>query len=334
MSKFLMSAAAVALLVATPCFAAPSLKILDTLKVGGTGHWDYASFDAAHHRLLLSHGDSVASLDTITGAADAKFATATGAHIALPLPDNASFLITNGKANNVTVNDAASGAVKATIATDAGPDGAILDPSTGDVFVMANHGGVVDVVDAAAGVVKAHISVGGAPEGAATDGADHVFTHLEDKNALVAINAKTDKVEATFPLDDCEEPSGLAYVEGANLLLSACHNGIARVTDAATGKEVATLPIGQHPDFAIYDAKRKLGYIPCGDGTLSVIDFSDSSPTVAQVLKTKSGARTAAFDPQTGRLYLPTADFAPTKAGDKPQVIDDSFEVVVVGPGA
>ncbi|MGN6422403.1 MAG: YncE family protein [Asticcacaulis sp.] len=332
MSKLWISACALALVIAGPATAAPQLKILDTIKIGGKGHWDYATYDAGHKRILLSHNDSIASVDLDSQQVNSHLAAAVGSHIALALPDGRTLLITNGKANNVTLNDAVTGEVRATIATDTGPDGAVLDPVSGDVFVMANHGGVVDVINTAAASVKVRISAGGAPEGAATDGLGHVFTHLEDKNALVVMDAKSDKVQASYAMDDCDEPSGLAYVGDGGLLLSACHNGVARLTDAATGKEVAKLPIGQHPDYAIYDAERKLGYIPCGDGTLTVIDFSGDKPVVAQILTTKPGARTAALDPETGRLYLPTANFAPTQPGARPTVIDDSFEVLVVGP--
>lgn len=332
MSKLWLSVCTIALAAATPAMAAPQLKLLDTIKIGGKGHWDYATFDAAHNRILLSHNDSIASVDLDGQKVNPHLADATGSHIALPLPDSASFLITNGKANTVTLNDSATGAVKATIATDTGPDGAVLDPVSGDAFVMANHGGMVDVIDTKMAGVKAHIAVGGAPEGAAADGAGHVFTHLEDKNALVVIDAKSDAVLASYAMDDCDEPSGLAYVGDGGLLLSACHNGVARVTDATTGKEVARLPIGKQPDYAIYDAGRKLGYIPCGNGTLTVIDFSGKTPVVAQVVTTKPGARTAALDPATGRLYLPTADFAPASPGTRPAVIDDSFKLVIVGP--
>ncbi|HWU50655.1 MAG TPA: hypothetical protein VN042_12310 [Asticcacaulis sp.] len=332
MSKLWISACALALVVAGPAMAAPQLKILDTIKIGGKGHWDYATFDAVHQRILLSHNDTIASVDLDGQKVNPHLAAAVGSHIALPLPDQASFLITNGKANTVTLNDAVTGEVRTTIATDTGPDGAVLDPVSGDAFVMANHGGMVDVIDTKKAGVKAHIAVGGAPEGAAADGAGHIFTHLEDKNALVVIDAKSDTVQASYTMEDCDEPSGLAYADDGDLLLSACHNGIARVTDAATGKEVAKLPIGKQPDYAIYDAGRKLGYIPCGDGTLTVIDFSGKTPVVAQVLATRPGARTAALDPATGRLYLPTADFAPAAVGTRPAVIDDSFKVVVVGP--
>ncbi len=330
----IITAGIATMLLAAPALAAtPDLKLINAINVGGSGGWDYASFDPVSHRVLLSHNSSIAAVNVDTGTVTAHLADANGSHIALATGDGKALLITNGKADDVTVNDATTGAVLRTLATDHGPDGAIIDTATGRAFVMANHGGYIDVIDPGLTTVVAHIPAGGAPEAAASDGEGLVFTHLEDKNALVVIDANTMTVKTTYAMPDCDEPSGLAFIAGKRLLLSACHNGVARVTDADTGAEVATLPIGQKPDFALYDTGRQLGYIPCGDGTLTVIDFSGDAPIVAEVVATKTGARTATLDPATGRIYLPTADYgAPEKPGDRPPVIDGTFELLVVGP--
>ena len=316
-----------------PAFAGTSgLSVIDTIKVGGDGGWDYAAVDGTTHKLYLSHKTSVASVDLATKTVNANFATADGAHIGLPVQDGAAVLITNGKANTVTLNDAATGAVTATIATDSKPDAALLDAATGNVFVMANDGNKVDVIDLASAKVVANIAVGGAAEGGASDGQGLVFTHLEDKDAIVAIDARAMTVKATYPLNDCPEPSGLAFVAKGRLILSACKNGTARVTNADTGAEVASLAIGQRPDGALYDDKAMLGYIPCGDGTLSVISFAGDTPAVVDVIATKAGARTAALDPTTGYVYLPTADLGPPATpGDRPSILPGTFEVLVVG---
>jgi YVTN family beta-propeller protein len=254
-----------------------------------------------------------------------------GAHIALPVDGGRALLVTNGKSNTVTFNDAASGAQTASVATDAKPDAAIVEPVSGQAYVMANGGDTVDVIDLASHTAVAKIAAGGAPEAAAVDGKGLVFTHLEDKNALVVIDGKTHAIKATYAMKDCDEPSGVAFVDKGRLVLSACGNGIARITEADTGTEVATLPIGQHPDGALYDAKAGLGYIPAGDGTLTVIGF-DGRPHVVDKITTKAGARTAALDPATGRVFLPTADFTPpAKAGDRPGIVPDSFAILVVG---
>ncbi len=325
---FLMSAALVAAPPVTPNFT-----IVDTIKVGGSGGWDYAAFDATTRRLYIAHGAAVSAVDIDARTANPALVQAVGAHIALPFDGGKTLMVTNGKAGTVTINDAQSGAALATIATDAGPDGAIIDDVTGHAFVMANHAGAVDVIDLKTRTVIGKIAVGGKPEGAAQDGHGHVFTHLEDKSQLVVIDAATMKVTATWDMKDCDSPSGLAYVGGAHdWILSACDGKVARVTDLKTGKEIAALPIGDGPDFALYDDARRIGYVPAGDGTLTAIDFAGSAPKVVATVTTEKGARTAALDPKTGDVLLPTADFGPAEPGAKrPPIIADSFRVLVVG---
>lgn len=323
----------IALLMSAALAASP-YHVTDSIKVGGTGGWDYATFDATTRKLYIAHGTVISAVDVDAKTANAALAPATGAHIALPFNDGKTLAITNGKANTLTLNDTTTGAVLATIATDAGPDGAIIDPSTGHAFVMANHGGMIDVVDLQGKTVLARITAGGKPEGAAADGQGRVFTHLEDKNQLVVIDAKTMKITATWDMKDCESPSGMAYVGGPHdWILSACDGKVARVTDIKTGKEVAALAIGDGPDFALYDADRKVGYVPAGDGKLTAIDFSGDKPVVLASIPTQKGARTAALDPKTGNVLLPTADFGAIEPGAKrPSIVADSFRILVVSP--
>ncbi len=329
MIALLMSAA---LAAASPA-AAGTIQVVDTIKVGGIGGWDYATFDATTRKMYIAHGTAISAVDVDARTANAALAVADGAHIALPFNEGKTIMITNGKANTVTLNDTTSGAVLATIATDTGPDGAIIDPATGHAFVMANHAGTIDVIDLQGKTVIGKIAVPGKPEGAAVDGNGRVFTHLEDKNQLVIIDAKTMKIVATWDMKDCDSPSGLAYVGGAHdWILSACDGKIARVTDIKTGREVAALPIGDGPDFALYDADRKVGYIPAGEGKLTAIDFSGATPVVIATVATQKGARTAALDPKTGDVLLPTADFGTPQPGMKrAPPLPDTFRVLVVG---
>jgi YVTN family beta-propeller protein len=319
----------IALLMSAALAAAP--QVTDSIKIGGPGGWDYATFDATTRKMYIAHGMAIAAVDVDARTANPALAPANGAHVAVPFDGGRTLLVTNGKANAVTLNDAASGAVLTTIATDTGPDAAIVDPSTGRAFVMANHGNTVDVVDLQTKSVAARIAVPGRPEGAAVDGNGRVFAHLEDKNQLVVIDAKAMTLTATWDLKGCDSPSGLAYVTGRDWILSACDGGVAKVTDVATGKTVATLNIGDGPDFALYDAERKTGYIPSGDGKLAVIDLSGDTPKVTALVATQRGARTGALDPKTGNVLLPTADFGTPEPGAKrPPIVPDSFRVLIV----
>lgn len=333
LTRISSSLLALALLAAAFASAADSARhVIEVVKVGGPGGWDYTTYDATTRTVYVAHDSAIAAVNVVTKSANAHLADAQGAHVAYPYANGSMLLITHGRADQVTLNDARTGAVRATIAVDAHPDAAVVDTRTGKAFVMAGGAATVDVIDLKTNAVLARIPAGGPPEAAAIDEHGSVFTHLEDKHALVVIDGTAMKLRATYVLDGCEEPSGIAYITGKNLILSACRNQIARLTDARTGKEVATLPIGKRPDSAFYDEQHRLGYVPCGDGTLTVIDFSAQAPKVAEVVTTKPGARTGAVDPQTGLVYLPTAELGPPeKAGGRPTIVPDTFQVLVVG---
>jgi hypothetical protein len=110
------------------------------------------------------------------------------------------------------------------------------------------------------------------------------------------------------------------------------------VTDAVSGKQMALVPIGEHPDAAGYDQKRGIVFSSNGEGTLTVVhqDTADGY-SVVQTLPTQRGARTMALDDATGKVYLVSADFGPAPAATaeqprpRPALLPDSFVLLEVG---
>jgi hypothetical protein len=88
----------------------------------------------------------------------------------------------------------------------------------------------------------------------------------------------------------------------------------------------------------IYDATRKLAFIPCGgDGILEIISVADPAHVrIVQELKTQAGSRTGTLDPQSGRLYLmasqPDPSGAPGPGGRGIARVPGTYEVLVVSP--
>jgi DNA-binding beta-propeller fold protein YncE len=177
------------------------------------------------------------------------------------------------------------------------------------------------------------VPVGGSLELGAASGQGQLFVNVEDRNDVAVIDTRTRKVISRFPLTGCEGPTGLAYAPDRRLILSACANGLA-VISTPKGRHIASLAIGPRPDGALYDAARHLAFVPAGgDGTLAVIDLASTPEVIARV-QTASGARTAALDPSSGRIYLPSAQLAPAVGSARPKPIAGTFAVVVVAPVA
>ena len=147
------------------------------------------------------------------------------------------------------------------------------------------------------------------------------------------IDTKTRAVVGHYALSGCDGPTGLAYAAEAGVLISACDNHVAKVIRASDGADLGTLTIGKGPDAVIFDSRRKLAFIPCGgDGVLNVVAVREPSDVaVVQTVSTQRGTRTGAVDLQTGRIYLPTAQFT-SQASGKPIAVPGTFEILVLAP--
>jgi DNA-binding beta-propeller fold protein YncE len=206
--------------------------------------------------------------------------------------------------------------------------------------VLAFNGDSNDasVIDATSGKLLGRIPLSGQPEFPVSDGQGHVFDNITDKGELAVIDPVKMKVTATWPLKDCRHPSGLAIDVAHHRLFSVCQNNIMAVTDSENGKPIASVPIGEGPDAARYDAKRGLVFSSNGrSGTLTVV--REQTPDHYQVIAnvpTQKSARTMALDDATGRVYLSAAEFgprpAPTSAEPhpRPTMKPGSFGILVL----
>jgi len=111
------------------------------------------------------------------------------------------------------------------------------------------------------------------------------------------------------------------------------------IVDAATGRVVALMPIGEEVDGAGFDEGRQLAFASGGDGTLTVVkEETPEKFRVVETVKTKAAARTMTVDQGTHRVFLSTAGLAPAAAPDasgkrqRPAVVPNTFEVLVVEP--
>jgi hypothetical protein len=147
-----------------------------------------------------------------------------------------------------------------------------------------------------------------------------VYVNTEDTSLLVEIDLKALKVARSWSTAPCEGPSGLAFDREHHRLFSGCHNQMMAISDAETGKVIATVPIGRGVDANRFDPGTGLAFSSNGEGTLTVVhEDSPTQFTVRGNLTTESGARTMALDPKTHTIYLVTAKFAPTAEHQVPK---------------
>jgi len=319
-----------------PAFAAePAYKIVDRIKVPDGG-FDYATFDAARSRILMARGDFTTVIDTKTGKLSQLSSGALG-HMALPIPGT-TLIVLPQRRGTIRIVDTATDMVLGELPGGKNPDGATYDPVTKYVFVMNRESAEATVIDPIARKAVATIPVGGTLEFPASDGAGKIFVNVTSVPEIAVIDVKTKTVTARYKLDGCRGASGLAYATKSKLLISSCGNGMAKVLQADTGKEIASLPIARGPDAVIYDPVRQLAFIPCGgDGVLEIISVADPAH-VASVghIQTEPGSRTGTLDPQSGRLYLmaskPDPAGTPGPGGRGIARVPGTYEVLVIAP--
>jgi YVTN family beta-propeller protein len=319
-------------LVSVGSYAQSSFKITDSFHIASAGGWDYIAVQPNSNRLFVSHGTQVNILDKITGDSLGVIHNTIGVHGIAFLPALNKGYTSNGRLNNVFVFDLQTLAVTDSIATGQNPDAIFYDSYCKRVITCNGRSKDLSFIDAVTNKVTATVAVGGKPETAVSNGAGKIFVNIEDKNEIVVIDANTFTVEAHWPLLPAEAPTGLAIDTVSKRLFAACgDNNFLVVVDAAKGNIVAKIPIGGGCDGAGFDPQLKNIYTSNGDGTLSVIheDTKDKF-TLRETIVTRRGARTMVVDEQTHKLYLPTAEFEPSKGEGRPKMIPGTFKVLVL----
>ncbi len=334
----LLAITALAVLTLPAAHAAPPVDAakfheIKRFELGGEGRWDYIILDPATHHLFISRSSHVMVVNTKTGKAIGDIPNTTGVHgIALDTVMHRGYT-SNGGDNTVTVFDTNTFKETKRIKVGTDPDCIIFDPATSRVFTFNGDGESATAIDTATGTVAGEIPLGGKPEFAVSDSRGMVYVNIEDKSEIVAIDAKTLKIKARYPLAPGESAAGLSIDRKSRRLFSTCHNEKMIVMDADTGKVLASPTIGKGTDASAFDEAAGLAFSSNGDATLTVVkaDAGGKYSVVANT-KTAPGARTMTIDPTTHTIYLPIAKYGPAVAGAKrPTAIPNSFAILVIG---
>jgi DNA-binding beta-propeller fold protein YncE len=293
-----------------PARAATSYTLTNSVVLGGEGGWDYLVYDRAHRHLFISRGTHVMVVDP-AGTVVGDLAGTGGVHgIAIAADLNEGFT-SNGRDGSVTVFDLQTLKTIETIPiAGKNPDCIIYDTPSKRVFTFNGGSNDATAIDAVGLKVVGTIALPGRPEFAVSNQNGVLFDNIEDKNEIVAIDAKTDQLINTWPIEPCDGPSGLSIDVAHARLFAVCSNKLMAVVDALNGKVVATPAIGAGPDASAFDPATQLAFSSNGrDGTLTVVhEDSPYAFSVAQTATTKAGGRTMALDPVTHTIYLVTAN--------------------------
>ena len=229
-------------------------KIENKIKLPGTGGWDYLSIDKSYNRIFISHSEVVLVVDLNTGKLAGTIEETPGVHgIAIASGLNKAYISVGRSASVKVVNLKTLAVIKNITGTGQNSDAIMYDEFTKRVLTF--NGGSADgmVIDALTDKIIATIALEGKPEFAVTDGNGKIFVNIEDKSLITVIDAKTMKVERSWPIAPGEEASGLALDNETHRLFSVCSNKLMVIVDALDGHIVASLPIGEECDGVKFD---------------------------------------------------------------------------------
>ncbi len=319
----------------SPSYAQQPYHVAEHWKIGGTGGWDYLLADSSAQRLYVTHSSRVEVLDTENGKLVGAITGLKSTH-GIALDEGGLFgYISDGGANAVIVFNRQNLATIMSIPAGTNPDGIAYEPLTKTVWAFNGRSNNVTVIDTANRSVVTTISLPGKPEFPQADGKGGIFVNIEDKNSVVALDARSKTVTGTWKLDGCDSPSGMAIDRTHARIFSVCDGKKMAVLDTKSGKQIGSAEIGDGPDAAGFDAKDQLAFASSGDGFLAVVDAAHGYKTL-ELLPTLKGARTMTYDGRTDTIYVVTAEYGPrpdaTAASPRPRpaVIADTFEVLVI----
>ncbi|HLZ97751.1 MAG TPA: hypothetical protein VKP66_07345 [Steroidobacteraceae bacterium] len=311
-------------------------------QLGGTGGWDYLALEPSGARLFVSRGDRVDVVETSSGRRAGIIPKTQGVHGIAFAPELKRGYTSNGRVNSVTAFELDTlRVIQETPVAGKKPDAILYEPRAQHVFVADGASNEISVLDPTTLEALASIALPGPPEFMVTDAAGTVFVNIEtEAGKLAAVDAKSLKIKATWPLPGCANPTGLALDAANHRLFSVCENQVMTVTDSLTGKQVFRVAIGRGPDAAAFDGELGFVFSSNGiDGTLTVIhqDTPDQYRVVATV-QTQKSARTMALDPATHRIFLAAARLGDTPPATteqphpRPNIVPDSFVILVAEP--
>src|SRR5258705_753340 len=304
-------------LAVPPVGHAQTFKV-EKFDIKGDGGTDYVAVEAATGRVFVSRATHMMVIEGATGKVLGDIPNTPGVHGAGFSTKAGHGFTTNGGDETVTMFDLKTLAVIKKITVGPGLDGIMYDEPD-DKIILTNHSrpiGTLTAIDPRSGDIVATVELEDtAPEGAAADGKGHVFVNNESKHTIQAIDVKTWKATASWPLAPCEGPTGIAYDKATNRIFSGC-NKTSVVLDANTGKVVATIANGTRVDALGWDPSKKLIYIPNGgEGNVTVVhQDSKDKYTVVATVPTFAGAKTIAVDTASHNVYLFQPERGPAPA--------------------
>src|SRR5437867_13063566 len=344
--------------------AAGPYKVLKTVRAGGEGNWDYSYAEVAGGGSSLRGRArvesqiptrlSIYSLDTLELINEIDGIGGNGAAV----DPKSGHGFTSSRPPSMFDTKTMKLIKTIEVGPGAAPDGIVFDAFNDHVYVFSHPTKDATVIDSKDGTVLGTIDLGGVPEQGVADGKGTLYVVMQDaQGSVTAVDVKTMKATAHYPLGDKGGCNGLALDGKNHVLFAACARS-GKVTaqptqpgppqpaepmmvllSSETGKILANLPLAGGSDGVVFNPATMEAFSTHGNGTLTVV--KEKSPTsfeVEQNLETMNGDRTVTFDSKTNHILTMSFERGPAPppppgGGRGPQgtPVPGTFTILVIG---
>ena len=293
--------------------AVPGYRTVAEVRLpGAAARWDYQLLDGRTGRLYLAHqgADQVVVVDTaqlrVVGTVPA-IESVQGLALA---PALGRLYAAATARNEVAVIDVTSGEVLARVPAGEAPDGLAYVSSPARLFVSDSGGTAETIIDVESNRPRGRIELGaGLGDSQYDPWTGRVLVAVAARHELVALDPRSEKVVARYPLPGCDGAQGVQVdVAGQDRAFVACEgNGRLLALDLDTGRVTASLEVGADPDVLSLDPALHRLYVASESGVLTVVDAAGQGLAVLARGPAGPNAHSVAVDPDTHLVYLPLA---------------------------
>jgi hypothetical protein len=309
---------------AMPALAAGSYHLDKVVTIpGGDSGWDYNALDQQHGHLFIAHRkDGLHVYDIKAGKVIKTVAGSENTNTAALAPEFDLGIAGTTDGYIVVFKLSTLRTVARYKSATEGFDGAAYEPVSKRFAIV----GEADLETKKTPVLFFDAR-NGKPAGSVTldsvkvdapraDGEGNIVMPLRDLGAIASIDARAMKAAAPVALPGCVHPSALELDAANKRVFVGCRGDAGHapqlcVLDAASGRQVASVPIGRGVDEVMYDARARSVITANGeDGSMSVIaQTSADAYQLAETVGTRPMARTGVLDERSGKIYLVNAQY-------------------------
>ena len=335
---------------ARPKPTAPGFHLIKRIPLppasGGDEYYDYITIDADARRVYISHGAEVVVLNPDDYSVVGRIGGLTRSHGVIVVKELGKGFVTDGDARTsadvqkVVVFDLKTLKITGEIKTNqVDTDAIIYEPVTKHIFTFNGDSHNTTVIDPVKQVVITNIELGGAVQFPGVDGKGMVYDNNQEKNEVLAIDARSNTVKARWSTAPEGQPVSMAIDQKNRRLFSAGRDPqFVNMMDADTGKVIQSFPISGGVDANAFEPATGLLFVSTREGMIHI--YHEDSPnklSEVETVKSEYGARTIQVDPKTHKLFLSTSDYNPPAAPSEkqphplPTAKPGNFRVLVYG---